>query len=109
LPVGQFWVQLPHFWPQMTALTESAIARRTFIYATDKVIVIHWRRGWDHLAWGELCQFGFAQDGAIAPAVELKFASQPERVGFAQILFDLRASFASLNRVIKDYQRVFGT
>jgi hypothetical protein len=35
--------------------------------------------------------------------------SLAERVGFAQILLDLRASFAPLNRVIKDYQRVFGT
>ena len=32
-----------------------------------------------------------------------------EGVGFAQILLDLTASFAPLNRVIKHYQRVFGT
>jgi hypothetical protein len=47
LPVGQFWVQLPPLSPQMTALAESAIARRAFIYAAGKVIDIHWRKGWD--------------------------------------------------------------
>ncbi len=32
-----------------------------------------------------------------------------EGVGFAQILLELTVSFAPLNRVIKHYQRVFGT
>ena len=32
-----------------------------------------------------------------------------EGVGFARILLDLTVSFALLNRVIKHYQRVFGT
>jgi hypothetical protein len=47
LPVGQFWVQLAPFTPQITALAESAIARRAFIYAAGQVIEIHWRKGWD--------------------------------------------------------------
>ena len=42
-------------------------------------------------------------------AVELKFSSHPERVGFAQILLDLTASFALLNRLIKHYQHLLET
>jgi hypothetical protein len=42
-------------------------------------------------------------------AVELKFSSHPERVGFGQILLDLTGSFTPLNRVIKHYHHLFGT
>ena len=60
-PVVQFWVQLPSCWHQATALTESVNAREAFIHEAGKAIDIHWRRGWDYLACGELCKFGFAR------------------------------------------------
>jgi hypothetical protein len=82
----------------------------------------HWRKGWDYLAFGELCDFGFARrDCALTRGSRTPFSSHhgltsisrrailAEGVGFAQILLDLTECCAPLVRVIKHCQHESGT
>src|SRR4029077_4534325 len=94
LPVGQFWVQLPPFWSNLTALTESAIARSAFIYAAGKIIGIHWRRGWDSNPRWALAHSGF-QDRRIQPLCHLSVSGKPaarSALGFLPLLSPIAVS-----------------